>query len=644
MNVRFTFLWSLILIPFSLLAGNITFEVDMSCYNGTYNTVHVNGTWNNWCGDCNPLTNTGGTIWSGTFDIPDGNHEFKFTVDGWTDQEIFNGSEECTGPPAEFVNRLLTVAGDATYSALWNSCTGSCNASGDVTFSVDMNCAGLSFTTAYVNGTFNGWCGTCNPMTDDDGDGVWTLTMNLPAGDHQYKYTVDGWTAQEMFDGSEECTGPPAEFVNRLLSVSGDMTTSSGWNICGACPVSESLVNFCVDMTESGETFGTVHVNGTWNNWCGDCNPLADDDGDGIWCGEFSIPDGDHEFKFTFDGWTGQEIFRGGEPCTVVINDFINRSLSVGGDMSYDAVWNVCAADLASVPQPGIITLCVCVADSPAAPGNIFLNGTFNDWCGDCLPMENDGGDKWCAKNLPLPAGPIHYKFTVDGWTDQEQLTPGDDCTITLGGFTNRVAYIDGHANLGTVSWNSCDEAVDVSCLIALPVALTSFDAQLKDENVFLDWQTSSEWQTSHFVVQHAEDGINFQDLHKLTARGAANKNTNYSFVHESPVYGDNYYRLKEVDITGAVTFSKIIQIRYDKKTELMVMPSVANDLVTVVLPTGNTEGLIEVYNIFGAKLFSIPAAGNAKMDLSIGDYANGHYIVVYQTGSEILTRRIIKI
>ena len=27
----------------------------------------------------------------------------------------------------------------------------------------------------YVNGTFNGWNGTSNPMDDSDGDGVYTL-------------------------------------------------------------------------------------------------------------------------------------------------------------------------------------------------------------------------------------------------------------------------------------------------------------------------------------------------------------------------------------------------------------------------------------------------------------------------------------
>lgn len=47
--------------------------------------------------------------------------------------------------------------------------------------------------TIYLNGTFNGWCGTCAPMSDGDGDGVWERTVLLEAGVHEYLFTRNGW-------------------------------------------------------------------------------------------------------------------------------------------------------------------------------------------------------------------------------------------------------------------------------------------------------------------------------------------------------------------------------------------------------------------------------------------------------------------
>ncbi|TPW15300.1 MAG: hypothetical protein FD129_921, partial [bacterium] len=45
----------------------------------------------------------------------------------------------------------------------------------------------------HLAGEFNGWSATAWPMSDADGDLVWTLTTPLETGrSYQYKYVVDG--------------------------------------------------------------------------------------------------------------------------------------------------------------------------------------------------------------------------------------------------------------------------------------------------------------------------------------------------------------------------------------------------------------------------------------------------------------------
>ena len=45
-----------------------------------------------------------------------------------------------------------------------------------------MNCepAG-SFTTPNLESPVYGWCGGCIALTDADGDGVWSVTLDLPS-------------------------------------------------------------------------------------------------------------------------------------------------------------------------------------------------------------------------------------------------------------------------------------------------------------------------------------------------------------------------------------------------------------------------------------------------------------------------------
>ena len=63
-----------------------------------------------------------------------------------------------------------------------------------VLFQVDMSVYDGTYNTVNLNGSFNGWCGSCATMTDDDGDLVYELLVTLDAGVYEYKFTLDGWT------------------------------------------------------------------------------------------------------------------------------------------------------------------------------------------------------------------------------------------------------------------------------------------------------------------------------------------------------------------------------------------------------------------------------------------------------------------
>ncbi|MEY3085072.1 MAG: hypothetical protein RL037_1252, partial [Bacteroidota bacterium] len=106
---------------------NITFRVNMSNYTGTIATgVYVNGSFNGWCGSCNPLTDMGNGMWQATLPIPAGNIEYKFTIDGWNAQENFTANDACIDPNMgdNFYNRYLQITGDVVLPAVcFNSCT-----------------------------------------------------------------------------------------------------------------------------------------------------------------------------------------------------------------------------------------------------------------------------------------------------------------------------------------------------------------------------------------------------------------------------------------------------------------------------------------------------------------------------------------
>jgi 1,4-alpha-glucan branching enzyme len=81
----------------------------------------------------------------------------------------------------------------------------------------------------YVNlaGNFNSWCGTegsgrfdptIDPMTDEDGDGIWTIIKPLRPGRYQYKFVIDREARWEL-DPSNPDTDQEGGFTNSLIIV-----------------------------------------------------------------------------------------------------------------------------------------------------------------------------------------------------------------------------------------------------------------------------------------------------------------------------------------------------------------------------------------------------------------------------------------
>ena len=88
----------------------------------------------------------------------------------------------------------------------------------DVTFRVDMkNVDPTTFTTPEVNGTFNGWCGNCNAMSDADGDNIWDITIPLADGTYEFKYSADAWGIQENLTPGLSCVVTNGGFTNRIM-------------------------------------------------------------------------------------------------------------------------------------------------------------------------------------------------------------------------------------------------------------------------------------------------------------------------------------------------------------------------------------------------------------------------------------------
>ena len=85
----------------------------------------------------------------------------------------------------------------------------------------------------------------------------------------------------------------------------------------------------------------------------------------------------------------------------------------------------------------------------------------------------------------------------------------------------------------------------------ALPVVWVDFSAKLVSTQVELFWATASEQNNSGFSVEYSQDALNWESLGFVEGTGTTNELNSYTFVHDRPGLGFNYYRLKQIDFNG---------------------------------------------------------------------------------------------
>ena len=346
----------------------------------------------------------------------------------------------------------------------------------DVTFIVDMRDTTLStsYSGVYVNGDFNSWCGTCNPLSDPEGDSVWTVTLPLTSDSIEYKFTLDGWNQQEEYAPGTPGTKTTGIYTNRFAVLNGDTILSGKeYNSAYAVP-GQVYMTFQVNMSYTavdttgvwlagGTGFGTPGVNQMY--------PI----GDSVYSKTLAADTGFYSM-FTFlssndQSWGSKENIVG-KPCAAgqwSDRDMVGYSATMGlmSDFHYRTCFGECTTD-GSCPTPATPVNVTFQSDRSNSPAftTAYISGTMNGWSGDANQMTDADGDGVYDVTLSLLPGSYEFKFTADSWAIQENFDPttaDSVCTLTTGSFTNRFITIgQADTTLDVQCWEECGPCANI--------------------------------------------------------------------------------------------------------------------------------------------------------------------------------------
>ncbi len=195
----------------------------------------------------------------------------------------------------------------------------------------------------------------------------------------------------------------------------------------------------------------------------------------------------------------------------------------------------------------------------------------------------------------------------------------------------------DGKPDIVTSSYSGPASILRNNPQGVLPLNLVSFNGKLESNQVNLNWQTASEQNTSHFIIEYNTDKT-FTNVGTITAAGNSNNTKNYSFTHKTPKNGTNYYRLKMIDNDKHFTYSPVIAVKISlKETNFSVYPNPTTGDFTVKLDGVADDNItIQIASIGGKKVwdkkYSVKEGSiQIKLDNAVSP---GEYIVTLTAGN----------
>lgn len=171
--------------------------------------------------------------------------------------------------------------------------------------------------------------------------------------------------------------------------------------------------------------------------------------------------------------------------------------------------------------------------------------------------------------------------------------------------------------------------------LSALPVTGLEITSRLSGNAVLVQWSTQSETGNSTFVVERRGPSGAFEAIHTIPAKNAL-QGAQYSFTDRNPLAGVNYYRVRQADLDGNFTYSKIVSVRYSTSALVTVYPNPVTDRFSVEVSGSGKIRSVKIFDQAGKLVREITGSNKIREDVQLSALPNGTYFgkVVTENGT----------
>jgi len=205
------------------------------------------------------------------------------------------------------------------------------------------------------------------------------------------------------------------------------------------------------------------------------------------------------------------------------------------------------------------------------------------------------------------------------------------------------IAWIGEENGTKKVFWDTFNGVV--------PVELTSFSAAVSGTVVTLNWETATETNNYGFEVEKRTNSVSddWKKIAFIRGNGTTLTPTAYSYSDQTAP-GIFLYRLKQIDMDGSVTYSKVVEADLSPVSDYALGQNYPNPfnpstVITYQLPLNGAVQL-KVYDILGKEVATLvnneQTAGSYEVTFNAAGLAGGIYFYSLQSGNYKETKKLV--
>jgi hypothetical protein len=184
------------------------------------------------------------------------------------------------------------------------------------------------------------------------------------------------------------------------------------------------------------------------------------------------------------------------------------------------------------------------------------------------------------------------------------------------------------------------------------PSLMMSFDGQVQSQTADLAWVMENETNSKYFVIERSGDVDGYDSIGVVTGLNNNNQTT-YNYSDDHMLNGNNYYRLRQVDMDGVIRYSKVVSL-YDMQQaaapKMSVYPNPASATLNFAIASTSTQEIfVQIYSISGVLLQTSEQtlnAGNNLQSIAVNNLKSGNYFlkVSNREGSSQFVQPFVKV